>query len=418
MSWENKKWFVVGDSLSDDTLGSTNGNPKYYAHISDLTGISVIKTVKGGTGYWEGKDSNIAFYQRIKNVGADNDVDIVTVFGSVNDWKFYAGVSKRDEANYRVPAIGIDMNGNEYTFAAYVRTYGDTLNIPVSFFEQNLVLTDTESNTSGLTYGMSMVAYINEVINLCHQKFPRAKIVLVDEIYFRGTAGVRFDTQLIAVRNLKKAIVNYRASHGDLWLSLVELEKSVYEGLDVPERLYVNTIPGEGLSFYQIENDTFRAYYAYDGNGHPNTLYHRIWLSPVFAHIISEATGSVITEPSLMMTEGEKRDLDGLWINKPSTTQIYTATFKANDRVVDTVEFEAGATVLHRVPAVPYEEGYTGVWEPYTLADADITINAVYTPVQPDAIAYDINGDEIYNAYDINGASIAKLYDINGESLV
>ncbi|MGN1445630.1 MAG: hypothetical protein ACI4WV_04985, partial [Eubacteriales bacterium] len=33
------------------------------------------------------------------------------------------------------------------------------------------------------------------------------------------------------------------------------------------------------------------------------------------------------------------------------------------------------------IPKVPAKEGYTGAWETYTLADADITINAVYTAI-------------------------------------
>ncbi len=64
----------------------------------------------------------------------------------------------------------------------------------------------------------------------------------------------------------------------------------------------------------------------------------------------------------------------------PQPPKTFVATFVADGEVVGTVEFKEGAKVLTGTPKVPAKEGYTGKWEKYTLADADITINAVYTP--------------------------------------
>jgi hypothetical protein len=44
------------------------------------------------------------------------------------------------------------------------------------------------------------------------------------------------------------------------------------------------------------------------------------------------------------------------------------------------VQFREGDTALEE-PVVPILPGMNGVWEPYTLGTADITVNAIYTPV-------------------------------------
>ncbi|MBR5772094.1 MAG: leucine-rich repeat protein, partial [Clostridia bacterium] len=57
---------------------------------------------------------------------------------------------------------------------------------------------------------------------------------------------------------------------------------------------------------------------------------------------------------------------------------IYFATFMADGKEVAKVTFAQGQTSIAE-PAVPAKDGYTGKWEAYTLNNADITINAVYT---------------------------------------
>lgn len=64
--------------------------------------------------------------------------------------------------------------------------------------------------------------------------------------------------------------------------------------------------------------------------------------------------------------------------------EVYTATFLADGKVVATVEFSKGTTSLENEPKVPVKDRYIGQWEDYTLANADITINAVYTLIKSD----------------------------------
>lgn len=62
---------------------------------------------------------------------------------------------------------------------------------------------------------------------------------------------------------------------------------------------------------------------------------------------------------------------------------VFTATFVANGEVVATIDFAKGTTEIAE-PKVPAKDRYMGEWEDYTLNDADITINAVYTLIKSD----------------------------------
>ncbi len=57
----------------------------------------------------------------------------------------------------------------------------------------------------------------------------------------------------------------------------------------------------------------------------------------------------------------------------------YTATFMAEGIKVYQERFFEGDTELFNIPIVPEKEGFRADWEAYTLGNADITINAVYT---------------------------------------
>ena len=65
----------------------------------------------------------------------------------------------------------------------------------------------------------------------------------------------------------------------------------------------------------------------------------------------------------------------------PVERKTYVATFMVDGKALYRVEFREGDTALEE-PVVPILPGMTGVWEPYALQDADITVNAVYTSSQ------------------------------------
>ena len=57
----------------------------------------------------------------------------------------------------------------------------------------------------------------------------------------------------------------------------------------------------------------------------------------------------------------------------------YTATFVAEGNEIAKVTFLEGDTELMNIPEVPAKEGFWADWATYTLGNADITIEAVYT---------------------------------------
>ncbi len=77
--------------------------------------------------------------------------------------------------------------------------------------------------------------------------------------------------------------------------------------------------------------------------------------------------------------------------------ETYTATFVADGRTVAQIDFQKDAASIVE-PAVPAKDRYTGAWEPYTLGESDITVNAVYTLIKSD------------DATDIVPQSSADLY--------
>lgn len=76
-------------------------------------------------------------------------------------------------------------------------------------------------------------------------------------------------------------------------------------------------------------------------------------------------------------------EIGELTLGEEETTEpvTYTVTFVADGVTVAAVTYAAGETSIEE-PAVPAKDGYTGAWEPYTLNDTNIMVNAVYTAIE------------------------------------
>lgn len=150
--WEGIKWVAFGDSLTD---GSINADKKYHKLIAEKTGITVVDMGKGGTGYWRTNESGNAFYQRMANVPVD--ADIITIFGSVNDW----------------------------------RTRNDGVEIG----------TATDAIENG-----TLAGYINEAIDVAQTKAPYAQIALITPLDYHGIP----DDTMEAIANIIVAVARAR----------------------------------------------------------------------------------------------------------------------------------------------------------------------------------------------------------------
>lgn len=151
--WANKKWCAFGDSLTDPTINATK---KYHAIIAEKTGISVTVLGKGGTGYYKTKDDGTAYYQRMVNCPAN--VDVITIFGSVNDWN------------------------------------------PIT--NGGLTIGNPSDAMSAGTYS----GYVNECIDVAIRKAPYAQIALVTPMDYHGLP----DGTLESIANALLAVAKYR----------------------------------------------------------------------------------------------------------------------------------------------------------------------------------------------------------------
>lgn len=151
--WTDKKWCAFGDSLTDPTINATK---KYHAIIAEKTGISVTVLGKGGTGYYKTKDNGTAYYQRMANCPAD--ADVITIFGSVNDWN-------------------VIKNGS-------------------------LTIGNPSDAMSAGTYS----GYVNECIDVAISKAPYAQIALVTPMDYHGIP----DDTLESIANALLAVAKYR----------------------------------------------------------------------------------------------------------------------------------------------------------------------------------------------------------------
>ena len=76
-----KKWVVIGDSISDVTLGHT---PKHYQEIiSEKTGCTLFNWGGNGTGYFKEFNGVSYIYNRINEI--PEDADLITIFAGTND---------------------------------------------------------------------------------------------------------------------------------------------------------------------------------------------------------------------------------------------------------------------------------------------------------------------------------------------
>lgn len=159
--WKGKKWVAFGDSLTDATINATK---KYYKYIEEKSGITVAVLGVGGTGYYKTADSGTAYYQRMAN--CPTDADIITIFGSVNDW------------------------------------------IALS---QGTIQAGTASDT--LDNG-TYAGYINKCIDVAIEKAPYAQIALVTPMDYHGLPSATLET---IASTIKAVAVGRKIKYLDLY---------------------------------------------------------------------------------------------------------------------------------------------------------------------------------------------------------
>ncbi len=90
---------------------------------------------------------------------------------------------------------------------------------------------------------------------------------------------------------------------------------------------------------------------------------------------VPEKTGYTGTWEDYTLTTGD------LTVNAVYTAIEYTVTFMADNLIAGTRTYTVESPSIS-APAVPYKTGYTGAWEDYTLTTGNLTVHAVYIPIE------------------------------------
>lgn len=232
--WSAYKWAVIGDSLTDPTLAPGIGN-YYYNFVAADTGIQLVYTNGvGSTGYKNkyNVDGGKCFYQRLQANPLPSDVDVVTIFGSVNDW-------------------------------GLARSAAD-------------VGTPTDSIDDGKT---TLAAYMNKAIDVVQAQAPNAKLVLVGSLYYYNVVA---SAHQLANETLRAVAAQRGVAFYD-WLT---------ENPDDPlDFHHIADNPTEEGSFAQrYTRDCPETIVPGETSfGHPSAEYHEVWLSPHFRGVLAAA---------------------------------------------------------------------------------------------------------------------------------
>lgn len=305
--WAGKKWVPIGDSLSDLTLLGNAERPatyKYQQMIADLlpemtvinyTASGDKRFANGGAGYCMG----VRYYDLAALVPPDTDV--VTLLGSVNDWKY------RSLPGTKPPNALCKLNNRTNS--------ADPSNGSVSWAVDPHLDAPGDNTLAGL---------VNGTFERIHTIAPRAKVIVITPPKYCG-AGTAYLENACAIYemcvkgwreelgasdwlychstmllpNLTRAVdadgrITY--TRHDSYLNDTEILDTVLEGnLGLPMNS-MKIVPSEYAKTMKSGNDyDFAYHYCYDYSvgsakyGHWTNDYHQKYFAPHIAHWICEA---------------------------------------------------------------------------------------------------------------------------------
>ncbi len=118
-----------------------------------------------------------------------------------------------------------------------------------------------------------------------------------------------------------------------------------------------------------------------------------ISMSTAFMACDSLMESSTADSSTMDSSTADSSTMDSSTMDSSVAETKYTVTFKADNEVVKTETYTDEDMTIDE-PEVPTKEHYTGEWEEYTLDGNDITVNAVYTPIEY-TIVFKVNDEEV-----------------------
>ena len=362
--WSAYKWAVIGDSLTDPTLAPGIGN-YYYNFVAADTGIQLVYTNGVGSTGYKNKydvDGGKCFYQRLLANPLPSDVDVVTIFGSVNDW-------------------------------GLARSAAD-------------VGTPTDSIDDGKT---TLAAYMNKAIDVVQAQAPNAKLVLVGSLYYYNVvteAHVRANETLRAVA-AQRGVAFYD------WLT-----EDTNDPLDFH---HIADNPTEEGSFAQrYTRDCPETIVPGETSfGHPSAEYHEVWLSPHFRSVLAAALSGApaplptVATPTFSPTACSFYPTTNVTLSCATSGATIRYTLNGSDPTAESTVYEAPLAIsaTTTVKARAFADGMN----PSAIASATYTLTEPVDPPDPPP-----SGDKMFYIGETGYDSWADAYAAakNGDTIV
>ncbi len=359
-----KAWEMLSGQYADgraeyDSSNVTNNmkRPELMSGINCYGGKNLVGTLfaQGGTGMYR----NSPYYLRLED--CPHDADIITLYGSINDW------------NYRVAGASGDESYGSTRGKFFTESSMDKFTDRLTY-AQNVVEKDGYDVTDISTYAR----YVSKAIETAHRQAPLAKVVVLSPIFYNvqnsATSSRLYsdppDSRYIVVQD-------YRRKYGADWLSWATwgLQSSATYDSSL-NRWTITTVSnswldddsilvdGETIPAHKMMSDTaFAKKYVFDYSesaasyGHMNSLYNEIYLAPKFANLICDTLGLsgyylpqglkcnnlTYTKPEEPEPEpiplfdrfGNQLNLQQLWIWKDGAISHPTILYDAKSNVIE-----------------------------------------------------------------------------------
>ncbi len=358
-AWEMLSGQYAAGRAEYDSTNVTNNmkRPALMSGINCYGGKNLTGTLfaQGGTGMYR----NSPYYLRLED--CPHDADIITLYGSINDWNYRVSGASGDEA------YG-STRGKFFTESSMAK-FTDRLT-----YAQNVMEKDGYDITDISTYAR----YVSKAIETAHRQAPLAKVVVLSPIFYNVQNSATNSRLYSDPPNARYIVVqDYCRKHGADWLSWATwgLQSSATYDSSL-NRWTITTVSnswldddsilvdGETIPAHKMMSDTaFAQKYVFDYSesaasyGHMNSLYNEIYFAPKFANLICDTLGLsgyylpqglkcnnlTYTKPEepdpdpiqLFDRFGNRLNLQQLWVWKDGAAVHPTILYDAKSNVIE-----------------------------------------------------------------------------------
>lgn len=158
LTMRNKKWTVIGDSLTARTSYTTKA---YHDYIAEQMGLNVVNLGVGNTGYWKGYEDLNNFALKVGDI--PEDTDFVTVFGSFND------IASLDLEEYEA-SIGTVGSAGYTTICGAINEFFDELYARFPACKVGVILPTPWKTMTPIYTDAPAYDYVDKLRTICERK--------------------------------------------------------------------------------------------------------------------------------------------------------------------------------------------------------------------------------------------------------